>query len=169
VSRQPDFSTAPRPSRVPAFETVAVAVGFVALVLAGGGAWRARDEARAARARLDDVRREVEAASARRRALDAGARSGRPGLAAVDAEPARIVADVATVLPGDARLERLSIDYVHGGAVELHVVARDASAWDRLLARLEQAPQFREVEPGSEVRDAEVRSLVRARWVGGPR
>lgn len=169
MSRQPDFSSAPRPSRVPAFETVAVAVGLVVLVLAGGAAWRARDEARVARARLDDVRRQVETASARLRALDASARNGRPGLAAVDAAPARIVADVATVLPGDARLERLSIDYAHGGAVELGVVARDAPAWDRLLERLEQAPQFREVEPGPEVRDAEVRSVVRARWVGGPR
>ena len=169
MSRQPDFSTAPRPSRVPAFEAVAVTVGLVALVLAGGAAWRARDEARVARARLDGVRREVEAASVRLRALDASTRSGRPGLAAVDAEPARIVADVATVLPGDARLERLSIDYARGGAVELDVVARDASAWDRLLARLEKAPHFREVEPGPEVRDAEVRSLVRVRWVGDPR
>jgi hypothetical protein len=169
VSRQPDFSTAPRPSRVPAFESVAVAVGLVALILAGGVAWRARDDARAARARLGDVRREVDAASARLRDLAAGARSGRPELAAVDAEPARIVADVASVLPGDARLERLSIDYTHGGAVELEVVARDASAWDRLLERLERAPQFRDVEPGPEARDAEVRSLVRARWVGGAR
>ena len=169
MSRQPDFSTAPRPSRVPAFETVAVAVGLVAVVLAGGAAWRARDESRVARARLDDVRREVAAAAARLASLEASARSGRPGLAAADAGPARIVADVASVLPGDARLERLAIDYARGGAVELEVVARDASAWDRLLERLEQAPQFREVEPGPEVRDAEVRSLVRARWVGGPR
>jgi Tfp pilus assembly protein PilN len=169
VSRQPDFSTTPRPSRAPALENVAVALGLVAVVLAGGAAWRARDEARAARARLDEVRREVEAATARLSSLEASARTGRPGLAAADAEPARIVADVATVLPGDARLERLSIDYVHGGAVELAVVARDAAAWDRLLDRLEQAPQFREVEPGPEARDAEVRSLVRARWVGGPR
>ena len=169
VSRQPDFSTSPRPSRVPAFGTVAVAVGLVAVVLAGGEAWRARDEARVARARVDDVRHEVDAAAARLRALVASARSGRPELAAADAEPARIVADVATVLPADARLERLSIDYVHGGAVELEVVARDASAWDRLLERLDQAPQFHDVEPGPELRDAEVRSLVRAQWVGGPR
>ena len=169
MSRQPDFSTAPRPSRVPFFESVAVAVGLVALILAGGVAWRARDDARAARARVGDLRREVDAASARLRDLDAGARSGRPELAAVDAEPARIVADVASVLPGDARLERLSIDYTHGGAVELEVVARDASAWDLLLERLERAPQFRDVEPGPETRDAEVRSLVRARWVGGAR
>lgn len=166
MSRQPDFATAPRPSRVPSFGTVAVAVGLVALLLAGGAAWRARVDAEAARARLDDVRREVERAVARLRVLEAGSRIGRPGLAAGDAEPARIVADVAAVLPADARLERLSIDYARGGAVELQVVARDASAWDRLLLRLEQAPQFREVEPGPEVRDAEVRSVVRARWVG---
>jgi hypothetical protein len=169
VSRQPDFSTASRPGRVPAFGTVAVAIGLVALVLSGGAAWRARAEARVARARLDGVRREVEGAAARLRALEESARSGRPGLAASDAEPARIVADVATVLPVDARLERLSIDYARGGAVELEVVARDAGAWDRLLERLERAPQFLEVEPGPEVRDAEVRSLVRARWVGGPK
>jgi hypothetical protein len=169
VSRQPDFSTAPRPSRVPAFETVAVAVGLVVLVLSGAATWRARDEARAARARLDDVRRQVQAASATLLLLDRSARSGMPGLPAAEAEPSRIVADIAAVLPGDARLERLSIDYAHNGALEMQVVARDASAWDRLLERLERAPQFSEVEPGPEVRDAEVRSFVRARWVGGAR
>jgi len=169
VSRQPDFATVPRASRVPSLGTVTLAVGLAAVVLAGGAAWRARGELRVAQARLDDVRREVEAAAARLRAMEASATSGRPGLAAADAEPAQIVADVATVLPADARLDRLSIDYTHGGAVELEVVARDASAWDRLLERLEQAPQFRDVEPGPEVRDAEVRSLVRARWVGGSR
>ena len=169
MSRQPDFSTAPRPSRVPALENVAVAVGLVALVLAGAATWRARHEARTARARVDEVRHEVEAAAARLLSLDRSARSGRPGLPAADAEPARIVADLAAVLPGDARLERLSIDYAHDGALELEVVARDAATWDRLLERLEGAPQFREVEPGPEVRDAEVRSLVRARWVGGGR
>ena len=79
------------------------------------------------------------------------------------------MADLAAVLPGDVRLERLSIDYARGGALEMHVVARDAAAWDRLLARLERAPEFREVEPGPETRDAEVRSVVRARWVGRAR
>jgi hypothetical protein len=166
VTRQPDFSTTPRPSRLPAFGTAAVVVGLVAVGLAGAAAWRARDGARVARARVDELRREVDAAGARLKALEASARTGRPGLAASEAEPARILADVAGVLPSDARLERLSIDYAHGGALELEVVARDASAWDRLLERLEKAPQFREVEPGPEARDAEVRSLVRARWVG---
>jgi hypothetical protein len=153
VTHQPDFSTAPRPSRLPVWETLAVGAAFVVLILAGGGAWRARQEARQARARLGDVRREVEAASAR--------------LGALEAPPSRIVANVASALPGDARLERLSIDYERGGALEMEVVARDAASWDRLLDRLGRASWLRDLEPGPEAREAEVRSLVRARWAGG--
>ena len=167
MSRQPDFSTAPRPNRLPAWETLAVGAGLTALVLAGGGAWRARQEAGHARARLAETRHEVEGASARLRALDARARGATRALPAAEAPPARIVADVASVLPGDARLERLSIDYARGGALEMHVVARDATSWDRLLERLERAPWLREVQAGPEARAAEVRSLVRARWTGG--
>ncbi len=51
----------------------------------------------------------------------------------------------------------------------MHVVARDAAAWDRLIAQLERSPEFREVVPGPETRDAEVRSAIRARWAGGAR
>jgi len=166
VSRQPDFSTTPRPSRAPVWDTVALATGLAALLLSGVVAGRAREEARAAGARLAEVRREVEAATVRLRAFDAPA--GTPVLPAAEASPARIVADLASVLPGDVRLERLSIDYAHGGALEFDVVARDAGAWDLLLERLGQAPRFREVAPGPEAREAEVRSVVRARWVGGP-
>jgi hypothetical protein len=169
VTRQPDFSTAPRPSRLPAFEAVAVAVGLVALAAAGAEAWRARQEAGQAVARHAAVQREVDATSARLRALDARAREATKALPAGEAPPARIVADLASVLPGDARLESLSIDYAAGGVLELHVVARDAASWDRLLERLERAPWLRAVQPGPEAREAEVRVLVRARWVGaGP-
>jgi Tfp pilus assembly protein PilN len=166
VSRQPDFSTAPRTGRL-AWEALAVGAGLVALVLAGGEAWRARQEAGQARARLAEVRREVQAASVRLEALDARGRGATRALAAAEAPPASIVAGVASVLPGDVRLERLAIDYAHGGALEMHVVARDAASWDRLLDRLERAPWLRDVQPGPEAREGEVRSLVRARWAGG--
>jgi Tfp pilus assembly protein PilN len=165
VSRQPDFSTTPRRSRFPAWETLAVGTGLVVLALAAGGAWRAREEGRTARARLAEVRREVETASARLQDLAARAR-GR-ALPAAEAPPARIVADLASVIPGDVRLERLSIDYGRDGVLEMRVVARDAASWDRLLARLEEAAWLSEVQPGPEAREAEVRSVVRARWVGG--
>jgi hypothetical protein len=167
VSRQPDFSTAPRASRLPAWESLAVGAGLVILVLAGAEAWRARRGAGQARARLADVRREVESGSARLRALDARARGTPRALPAAEAPPSRILADVAAVLPGDARLEGLSIDYARGGAFEMRVVARDAASWDRLLDRLARAPWVRDLEPGPETREAEVRSLVRGTWAGG--
>ena len=167
MSRQPDFSTAPRRTRAPLWETLAVGAGLVALALAAGGAWRAREEARSARSRLAAVQREVEAASARLRDLEARARGPARALPAAEAPPARIVADLASVIPGDVRLERLSIDYGRDGVLEMRVVASDAASWDRLLARLEEAAWLSEVQPGPEAREAEVRSVVRARWVGG--
>jgi hypothetical protein len=169
VTRQPDFSTAPRPERLPAWETLAVAAGVIAVALAAWGAWRARDEERSARARLAEVRREVEAAARRHRALDALARGPALGLTAAEAPPARVVAELASVLPAGVRLQRLVIDYARAGEVEMEVVARDAFAWDQLLARLDGAPWLREVEPGPEARDAEVRTVVRAKWAGGGR
>jgi len=165
VKRQPDFSTTSRAARTPSWERVALLACAVAALFAMALALRAREEARAAAARLADVSREVAAAAARRQALEALVLfAGGQALLAEDAPPARIVADVAAVLPADVRLDRLAIDYPRGGALELMVVARDAEAWDLLLERLERAPHFREVEPGPEARAAEVRSLVRARW-----
>ena len=167
MSHQPDFATSPRRSRVPPWESVALAAALVALAVSVGEAWRARDEARAARARLAEVRRDVDAAAARQRTLEALARGPAQGLAASEAPPSRIVADLASAIPAGVRLERLLIDYSREGTVQMDVVARDAAAWDRLLARLEGAPWLREVQPGPETRVGEVRTLVRARWVGG--
>ena len=169
MSRQPDFSTSPRPSRVPMWERLAVLGGLAALLLAGTGAWQAQEEARDARARLADVRQKVEASTLRLRSSESRARAGAPRLPASEAPPARIVAALASALPGDARLEGLSIDYQHGGLLEIAVVAREAAAWDRLLDRLSRDPRFDDVRPGPESRDAEVKSTVRARWAGGSR
>jgi Tfp pilus assembly protein PilN len=165
VTLQPDFSTASGTRRRAPWDTLAVLAGTALLALALAGAWRARTEARLARGRLAEVRREAEAASGRLRALEARARGlARGFLPAAQAPPAQIVAGVAAALPGDVRLERLSIDYARGGAIEIHVVARDAAAWDRLLERMEAAPEFRDVEPGPESREGEVRSVLRTRW-----
>lgn len=170
MRQQPDFSTAQRPTGTRGGGRLAVAVGLVTVALAAGSAWRTREEGLAARDRLATVRREVEASSARLRALEAlsgasGERLARAE-AAREAAPARIVADVAVVLPREARLEQLSIEYGREVSLEMQVLARDASAWDRLLERLERAPQFQAVEPGPEDRAAEVRSVVKARWSG---
>jgi hypothetical protein len=170
VTRQPDFSSAPRTSRVPLLQQLAFAACALVAIAAALQAYQTRDEAQAARRRLAEVSREVDAARGRAQALESRARVARAGmLAAEDAPPARIVAEVASLLPDDVRLERIAIDYRRGGVLELLVVAHDARAWDRLLLQLEAAPRIREVEPGPEARAAEVRSLVRARWATGPR
>jgi hypothetical protein len=168
VTRQPDFRTAPRASRGTGWGRALVAAGVLAAGVAGYQAASAREQARAAVARLADVTREVAALETRRAALEARAAGSDQALLAVDAPPSRIVADVATLLPPDVRLERLAIDYQRGGVLEMLVVARDAEAWDLLLERLERAPRIRDVEPGPEARAAEVRSVVRARWSAAP-
>ena len=170
MTGQPDFKTTPRTSRVPAWQQLALAACALAALAAAAQAYATREEARGAARRLADVAREVDAARGRLQALEARARAAGAGaLSPADVSPARVVSEVASVLPGDVRLERLAIDYRRGGMLELLVVARDAAAWDRLLQQLETAPRIREVEPGPEARAAEVRSLVRARWGSAPR
>ncbi len=169
MTRQPDFRTSPRASRVPAWQHLAVAACALVAIAAAVQAYATREEARGAARRLAEVSREVDAARGRVQALEAR-RAGEAGvLSPAQVPPALVVAEIAAALPGDVRLERLAIDYRRGGALEMLVVARDAAAWDRLLQRLEAAPRIREVEPGPEARAAEVRSLVRARWAEGPR
>jgi len=168
VTRQPDFRTAPQPSRGPAWGWLSLAVGILALLASAYLAATTRVEANASARHLAEVAGEVKALAAREAAVSARPAAGAERLRAADAPPARIVADVAAALPPDVRLERLAIDYERGGRLELGVVARSASAWDRLLERLERAPRIREVEPGPEAREGEVRSAVRARWSAAP-
>lgn len=168
MSRQPDFSSTP--SRAPSRsrgESALVVLALVAAIVAGAAAWRARGEAAEAKARAAEARRQLETQQARLRAVARAPGGVAPG--AADAPPRRIVAAIAGVLPGDARLARLAIDYEGPVSVEMLVAARRAAAWDRFLARLERSREFAEVEPGPEQREAEVRTTVRARWAGGAR
>lgn len=167
MSRQPDFSTVPRPNPLRTWERLAVAVAVLAVVLVWLAASQARGEAAQAAARLAQTRGEIERLAAQRGALLA--RRGASGGADASSSPTRVVAAIAAALPPDARLERLAIDYGRGRAIEMQVVTRSTPAWDRLLERLERSPQLRDVAPGPESRGGEVRSVVRARWAGGGR
>jgi hypothetical protein len=168
MREQPDFSTTPRPRRPPARELLAVVLGFLVLFLSLGSASATRREAGAARERLAAVRREIGSLEARLRAVDARTTQGGELLnraaAAGEAPPERIVAAIARALPGDARVERLTVGYGDAISLEMMLVARDAAAWDRALARLVEAGPFEEVIPGPERRDGEVRTSVSARW-----
>jgi hypothetical protein len=168
VRRQPDFSSTP--SRAPSWsrgESAIVVLALAAAVTSGVAAYRARGEATEAKARAAEARRQLETQQARLRAVTPA--PGDPVTGAAEAPPRRIVGAIAGVLPGDARLARLAIDYEGPVSAEMMVDARRAAAWDRFLERLERSPDFAEVEPGPEQRDAEVRTTVRARWSGGAR
>ena len=169
MNEQPDFSTRPRRRRPPARAILAVALALLALGLAAHAAWTTRREAAAARDRLAAVEREIGTLQARIRAVGARAAGGGELLAraaaAGDAPPERIVAELARALPGDARVERLSIVYRDEISLEMRVVARDPEAWDRALEGLARTERLNEVSPGPERREGEVRTTVRAQWV----
>ncbi len=167
MSRQPDFSTTPRPPRLRRWDTALLVMGALAFGGSAAASWRAHDAAEQAARRAAEARREADQQAARVRALQAPGALGGPASATSTASPARIVAAVAASLPADVRLEHLTIDYAHGGALEMAVEARNAAGWDRLLERLERSAAFAEVAPGPESREAEVRTTVRARWTGG--
>ena len=170
---QPDFSTTPRSWRPPLWEIVAVVVAVALLGVALRTAWTTRRDSRAARDRLAAVRREVVSMQARVQAFGARAAAGggllTQAAAAGESPPERIVAQLAHALPEAARVERLSIVYGEEITIEMRVVARDATAWDLTLERLEETRFLEEVSPGPEQRDGELRTTVRARWVESSR
>jgi hypothetical protein len=121
LTRQPDFRTAPSTSRVPLWQHLALAACALGALAAAAQAYATREEARGAARRLAEVSREVDAARARLLALEARARVAGAGvLSPADVPPALVVAEIASVLPDDVRLERLRSAT---GVLELLVVA----------------------------------------------
>lgn len=167
----PDFSTTAR-RRAPTRDLVLLAAAAVVALVALRGALAARADRQKALARVAEVQADIEAAKARVRALETRGGAGEGPIAQAlltsEAPFSRVVAGIADVLPPDVRLERLSLAYGRELAVEMAVVARDPRAFDRLLERLDAAPRLRDVRPGPENREGEVRTVVRATWVSHP-
>ncbi len=118
--------------------------------------------------RVAEVKAEIDAARVRLRALEVRAGAGEgplsQALLTTEAPAARVLAELAGVLPPDVRLERIGLAYGRELAVEMSVVARDPRAFDRLLESLDSFPRLRDVRPGAENREGEVRTTVRATW-----
>ena len=165
----PDFSTRPRARRPPAWELALVAGGLLAAALGARAVVGTRAEGSAVRARLAEVRSEIE--GARRRVSDLERRSsdgvtGQVWLTA-EAPPPRVVAQVSDLLPPDVRLDALSLTYGRSLEVEMRVVARTPGAYDRLLQRLEASPRLKDLVLGAESREGRVETTVRATFVPG--
>jgi hypothetical protein len=168
MSRARDFSTRGRGARFTPLQKAVLAVGAAALLAAAWAAGDALAAHRAARGSLERVRAEADVVSARVRALEA--QRGPEGdfatqaLLTADAPPPRVVAEVAALLPGDVRLESMSLSYGPALNLELQVLARRPASFDLFVDRLQESRAFSDVLPGDEDRRAEMRATVRARY-----
>jgi hypothetical protein len=167
----PDFSTTPR--RRPRARDIALVVAALGLALLSvRAALAAHSERERARARLAEVQADIEASKAWLRTLEVrgGGGEGLLGQALLTTEAPfpRVLAELAETLPPDVRLERITLAYGRALALEMGVVARDPRAFDRLLERLDSSPRLRDVRPGAESREGEVRTTVRAVWTPRP-
>jgi hypothetical protein len=145
---------------------------LVALGLVAREAWGARAALAAARASADGLRSEVERDRAAIQALEsprwAGERFAAQALLGAEAGPVDVVGELGSLLPPDVRLEALSLTYGERLELDMQVVARGATAYDAFLRRLTGSARIRDVRPGAENREGEVRVAVRAVYVAGP-
>ena len=164
----PDFSTRARVRGRGGLDRALVVAGVAAVLMSASLAWRAvraRDEARG---RSAAQRREVEPLRSHLRALEAGAARGgtvrSQAELTVSAAPPRVIADLAALLPSDARLERLALEYGEDLVLDLEVGARSPAAYDRLLESLGSSDRLKDVRSGPEDREGEVKASVKATY-----
>ncbi len=167
----PDFSTVPRRRR-PAVDFALVAASLALALLSARAALSAYAQREAARARVAEVKREIDAVHTRLKTLEARGGSGEgplgQALLTTEAPAVSVLVAVAGVLPPDVRLDRMTLTYGRELALDMGIVARDPRAFDRLLERLHSFPLLRDVRPGAENREGEVRTTVRATWNSRP-
>jgi len=165
----PDFSTRPRARRLPPWELALIAVGILAAAVSARAILGTRAEGETARARLAEVRSEIESDRRRLSELERRASDGVTGQVWLTAEapPPRVLAQLGVLLPPDVRLDSLSLTYGRTLEVEMRVVARTSGAYDRLLERLEASPRLKDLVLGAESRAGRVETTVRATFVPG--
>ena len=166
----PDFSTRPATPRLGASDLALLATGVLAAALCARAAVGGRAEVVAARARLAEVRREVNDARRRTLVLERRMSDGVTGQAWLTAEapPSRVLTELGEVLPPDVRLDGLSLTYGRRLEVEMRVVARSPRAYDRLLERLQASPRLKDLVLGAENREGEVQTTVHASFEPRP-
>lgn len=160
-----DFSSKPRRRAAAPLDLVLLALGAGALVLSMYTVSNAWSGQRRATARAEETRREAEASLARVRELEARREPGHgiasQALLTADAPPPRVLADLVALMPGDVRLDGVTLTYGEPLGLQVDVAARSASSYDLFLDRLQRSPLFADVLPGDENRDGELRTSIR--------
>lgn len=146
-----------------------MAAAAFALVLAARAAWGAWDDLRGVRTELAAMQREADTAAARMRELE-GARSDDAlviqALLTVEAPPPRVLGEIGRLLPGDARLEGVTLQYGDRLQLQVRVTARTSASYDVFLSRLEGSRAFAEVAPGEETREGGIRGAIQMVYRG---
>lgn len=166
----PDFSTRPATRRLAGSDLALLATGALAAALCVHAVVGGRAEVGAARARLAEVRRDVEEARRRALVLEKRMGDGVTGQAWLTAEapPSRVLAELGEVFPPDVRLDGLSLTYGRRLEVEMRVVARSPRAYDLLLERLQASRRLKDLVLGAENREGEVQTTVHASFEPRP-
>ena len=146
-----------------------MAAGILAAALSAQAIVGTRAESVVARARLAEVRSEIESSRHRLTELEKRAGDGVTGQLwlTTEAPPPRVLAQLGALLPPDVRLDALSLTYGRTLELEMRVVARTSGAYDRLLERLEACPRLKDLVLGAESRAGRVETTVRATFVPG--
>lgn len=167
MRREPDFSTRARAGRpLTSAEPLLFALAALLFVASAVSASRAWSEARASETYLEGLRAALQQDRARLRALQAQRGAGGSLLTSrlvltAEAPPARVLTELAELLPPDVRLDSLALSYGAKLEIEAQTVARRPPAYDLFLERLSGSPLFGEIQPGSESREGEMRGTLR--------
>jgi hypothetical protein len=173
MTAAPDFRTRQRATSSPLASRLVLGAAAIALVLGLGEVVKAtvaRDDARAqvesARSAVAPMRAQIRAREYRSR-RDATWRHQAELTAR--AAPPRVISDLAALLPGDARMERLDLRYGDQLELDFHVETLSPAAYDRFLAALVASGRVEKVVPGPEVREGEAATSVKAVYRPGGR
>jgi hypothetical protein len=166
----PDLSTHPRRSRREPAELLLLVVAIVACVLSGRSSWSAWNGLRRAESSVARARQATDHAISRAREIRTRSRSETETLVSAllltnECPPPLVLAELEELLPPDVRLDVATLRYAETLGIELLVVAQSASAYDRFLESLVASRRFARLVPGSETRDGELRSTIKATYV----
>jgi hypothetical protein len=151
-------------------DLILLAVAIVALVLSGHASWSAWSGLRRTERSVARARHATDRATSRARDIRTRARSETEQLVSAllltnECPPPRVLAELEELLPSDVRLDGATLRYAEKLGVELLVVARNPSAYDRFLDSLVASRRFVDLVPGLETRGGELHSTIRASYV----
>ncbi len=167
----PDLSSRPRRGGLQRLDALLLAVALLALLFSAHSAWRARSDLGVATEATSRARGEAETARRQAQALRSAARSSGEAwvpalLLSGGSPPPQVIEELSELLPGDVRVEALSLRYADQVDVDLQVTAVDAAAYDRFLDSLVLSPRFVDLRPGPEGREGELRLSLHATYRG---